>query len=219
MGVPLHVRVALFQQHGTASQAYSATFQAGLEHFGDERGFLAYKKEWGTSLVLSDPLAPRENVEDLISRFLKEHPDTGFWVLSHPIAQILAARGFYVNAMGPDTWLDLTTYNFAGTKKKQLREAVNRMNKGGFVTRESTLAEVGIDKVKALSDAWRQTRSAREQDSGISEPAARACRGARRAQVLHLRPRRQAGGVWVLRSGLRGRQGGGLYEPAQPTSA
>jgi lysylphosphatidylglycerol synthetase-like protein (DUF2156 family) len=159
--IPLHVRIALFKQHGTASQAYSATFQAGLEHFGDERGFLAYKKVWGTTLVLSDPLAPRENVEDLISRFLKEHPDTGFWVLSRPIAQILASRGFYVNAMGPDTWIDLPTYDFAGAKKKPLREAVNRMVKRGFVTRECSLAEIGVDKIKAVSDAWRNTRTIR----------------------------------------------------------
>jgi lysylphosphatidylglycerol synthetase-like protein (DUF2156 family) len=162
--VPLHVRIALLQQYGSASQAYSATVQPGLEHFGDERGFLAYKKVWGTSLVLSDPLAPRENVEDLISRFLQEHRDAGFWVLSRPIAQILAARGFYVNAMGPDTWIDLTNYNFAGAKKKPLREAINRMVKRGFVTRESSLDEVGIDNVKAVSDAWRNTRTIRHEE-------------------------------------------------------
>jgi lysylphosphatidylglycerol synthetase-like protein (DUF2156 family) len=163
-GVPLHVRIALLRQHGTGSQSYSATFQLELEHFGDDRGFLAYKKVWGTALVLCDPIAPRENIEGLISRFLREHPDAGFWYLSRPIAQILASRGFYVNAMGPDTWIDLPTYNFAGAKKKPLREAVNRMNKGGFVTRECSLAEVGIDNVKAISEAWRQTRSAREQE-------------------------------------------------------
>jgi phosphatidylglycerol lysyltransferase len=163
-GVPLHVRIALLRQHGSGSQSYSATFQPELEHFGDERGFLAYKKVWGTTLVLCDPMAPRENVEDLISRFLQEHPDAAFWYVSHQFAQVLAARGFYVNAMGPDTWIDLPTYNFAGTKKKQLREAVNRMTKGGFVTRECSLAEVGIDKVKAVSDAWRKTKTVRNRE-------------------------------------------------------
>ena len=80
---------------------------------------------------------------------------------------MLASRGFYVNAMGPDTWIDLPTYSFAGAKKMQLRQAFNRMSKRGFVTRECTLAEVGIDKVKALSDAWRQTRIAREKEVGF----------------------------------------------------
>jgi lysylphosphatidylglycerol synthetase-like protein (DUF2156 family) len=163
-GVPLPVRIALLRQHGSGSQSYSATFQPELEHFGDERGFLAYKKVWGTTLVLCDPIAPRENFEDLISRFLQQHPDAAFWYVSHQFAQVLAARGFYVNAMGPDTWIDLPGYTFTGTKKKQLREAVNRMTKGGFVTRECSLAEVGIDKVKAVSDAWRKTKTVRNRE-------------------------------------------------------
>jgi lysylphosphatidylglycerol synthetase-like protein (DUF2156 family) len=166
-GVPLHVRMALLREYGNGSQSYSATFQAGLEHFGDERGFLAYKKVWGTALVLCDPMAPPENIPDLISRFLEKHPDAGFWYLSRGVAQCLAAHGFYVNAMGPDTWIDLPTYTFSGPKKKQLREAVNRMNKGGFVTREGSLAEVGLDKIKEVSDAWRATRTIRGREVGF----------------------------------------------------
>src|SRR5262245_7683991 len=101
--VPPAIRIALLQQYGRTSQAYSATFQADLEHFGDERGFLAYKQIGGTALVLSDPLAAPENTPDLISRFLQEHPDAGFWYLSPSVARILADQGFHVNAMGPDT--------------------------------------------------------------------------------------------------------------------
>src|SRR6516225_2165972 len=158
-GVPLAVRAALLRQHGSASQAFSAAYQPGLEHFGDERGFLAYTKVGRTALVLSDPLAPRENIPDLIARFLKEHPDAGFWHLSPAVAKILAERGFYINAMGPEIWIELPTYTFSGDKKKQLREAFNRMIKRSFVTRESTLAEVGVDRVKAVSDAWPETRT------------------------------------------------------------
>ena len=158
------VRIELLRQYGTTSQAYSAAFQAELEHFGDERGFVAYKKIGRTALALSDPLAPPGNIPDLISRFLEEHPDAGFWYLSPPVARVLAARGFYVNAMGHDTWIELTNYDFSGPKKKRLREAVNRMVKRGFVTREGTLAEVGIDKIKAVSEAWRGTKTVRSEE-------------------------------------------------------
>ncbi len=45
------------------------------------------------------------------------------------------------------------------------------MVKGGFVTRECSLAEVGIDKVKAVSDAWRQTREPpREEVAFLNRP-------------------------------------------------
>jgi lysylphosphatidylglycerol synthetase-like protein (DUF2156 family) len=162
--VPAAVRIELLRQYGTASQAYSAAFQAELEHFGDERGFIAYKKIGRTALVLSDPVAPTENIPDLISRFLEQQPDAGFWYLSPPVARVLAARGFYVNAMGHDTWIELTNYDFSGPKKKRLREAVNRMVKRGFVTRESTLAEIGLDKIKAVSEAWRATKTIRSEE-------------------------------------------------------
>jgi lysylphosphatidylglycerol synthetase-like protein (DUF2156 family) len=163
--VPPAVRIALLRQHGTASQAYSATFQPGLEHFGDERGFLAYKSVGRTAFVLSDPIAPSGNIPGLIARFLHEHPDAAFCCISPPVAQVLAARGFFVNAMGPDTRIDLQTYNFDGGKKRLLREAFNRMAKRGFITRECTLNEVGIDKIKAVSDAWRKRRVLRDREA------------------------------------------------------
>src|SRR6516165_4373614 len=96
IGVPTAIRIALLRQHGTHSQAFSATFQAGLEHFGDERGFLAYKTVGGTALVMSDPIAAPGYIPDLISRFLQQHPDACFWYLSPAVAKVLAARGFYV---------------------------------------------------------------------------------------------------------------------------
>jgi lysylphosphatidylglycerol synthetase-like protein (DUF2156 family) len=162
--VPAAVRVELLRQYGTTSQAYSAAFQPELEHFGDDRGFIAYKKIGRTALVLSDPIAPPENIPDLISRFLEQHPDAGFWYLSPPVARVLAARGFYVNTMGHDTWIELTNYDFSGPKKKPLREAVNRMVKRGFVTREGTLAEVGIDKIRGVSEGWRATKTIRSEE-------------------------------------------------------
>jgi phosphatidylglycerol lysyltransferase len=162
--VPLDVRVALLRQHGSASQSYSAAFQPGLEHFGDERGFLAYKTVWGTAMVISDPIGPPDSIGDLISRFLKDHPDCSFWNASRRTAEALAPLGFFINEMGPDTWIDLTTYDFKGTKKVNLRNATNRMAKAGFVTRESSLAEVGLDEVKRVSEDWRRTRQNRNRE-------------------------------------------------------
>jgi lysylphosphatidylglycerol synthetase-like protein (DUF2156 family) len=163
--VPPAVRIALLRQHGTASEAYSATFQPGLEHFGDERGFIAYKKVGRTAFALSDPIAPLENIPDLITRFLHEHRDAAFCCVSLPVAQALGARGFFVNEMGPDTRIDLQNYNFNGGKKRLLREAFNRIVKRGFVIRECTLNEVGVDKIKAVSDAWRKRRVLRDREA------------------------------------------------------
>ena len=163
-GVPLDTRIALLRQHGNFTQAYSATYQAGLEHFGDERGVIAYKKVWGTALVLSDPLAAKQNVRDLMVRFLREYPDVAFWSVSRPTAGILGPLGFFINEMGPDTRLDLANYDFAGRDKRTLRLAINRIPKSGYTTRESSIPLIGAEKVKAVSNAWRQTRVIRRRE-------------------------------------------------------
>jgi phosphatidylglycerol lysyltransferase len=162
--VALPLRVALLRRHGRASQAYSATYHEGIEHFGDEHGFIAYKQVGRSTLVLSDPIAPPDRAAELISRFLEKHRDVSFWYLSGSTAKILAARGFTINAMGHDTIIDLKTYTFEGGKKETLRRGINRMVKRGFTTRESTLTEVGLDKVRAMSDAWRQSRTIRNDE-------------------------------------------------------
>jgi hypothetical protein len=99
-GMPFDIRLALLRQHGSFSQAYSMMVQPGLLHFGDERGFIAYKKIWGTAMVLADPVAPPQIVDDLIDRFLREDPDTAFWQISRPLASILAQRGFWSTNSG-----------------------------------------------------------------------------------------------------------------------
>ena len=163
-GVPLDTRIALLRQHGNFTQAYSAAHQAGLEHFGDERGVIAYKKVWGTALVLSDPLAARQNVRDLIVRFLQEHPDVAFWNVSRPIAGILGPLGFFINEMGPDTRIDLANYNFSGREKRSLRLAINRIAKGGYSTKELPFRLIDVKKVEAVSNAWRRTRVIRRRE-------------------------------------------------------
>jgi lysylphosphatidylglycerol synthetase-like protein (DUF2156 family) len=157
--VPVEVRTALLRQYGTASQAYSATYQDELEHFGDERGFIAYKTVWGTALALSDPIAPPENLGDLICRFTQRYKDIGFWYVSRPIAQLLATRGFSINQIGQETRIDLGGYDFRGNHKQSLRAATNQIAKSGTVIRESTFTTVGLERMRALSEQWRRTRT------------------------------------------------------------
>jgi lysylphosphatidylglycerol synthetase-like protein (DUF2156 family) len=163
-GVPIETRLVLLRQHGSFTQAYSAALQPDLEHFGDKGGFIAYKKIWGTALALSDPVAPKDNVRDLLGRFCDQNPDATFWQVSHDIAQILVQLGFFANEMGPETKLDLAAYDFSGNSKQNLRSAINRAVRQGYTTRESSIELVGVDKVRAVSNAWRRTRTIRDRE-------------------------------------------------------
>jgi lysylphosphatidylglycerol synthetase-like protein (DUF2156 family) len=162
--VPLETRVALLRAHGSFPQAYSATYQPNLQHFGDERGFVAYRKIGRTAFVLGDPIAPPDQRADLIARFLTQHPIADFWQVSRPIVELLLPRGFSINELGPDPRLDLSTYNFSGKDKQNLRTALNRAAKSGYVIRECSLASLNIDEVRAMSEAWRATRTIRSRE-------------------------------------------------------
>ncbi len=157
-------RLALLRQYGSFTLAYSATFQDGLQYFGDERGFVTFQKMRRTALVLSDPIAPRSEWKPLIERFLATHRRTSFWQLSRPAAEILAARGFFVNEMGTETRLDLPGYTFDGKEKRNLRMATNRMQKRGYVTRECSLSDLDLDEVRRVSETWRQTRTIKNRE-------------------------------------------------------
>ncbi len=166
-GAALDIRISLLRQHGSFSQAYSVAFQPGLEHFGDERGFIAYKMIGRTAMVLSDPIAPRPYQDRLIRRFLDEQHDVCFCQVSHSVAKLLSSSGFFINEIGHDNRIDLVGYDFSGRGKRNLRNAANRMVKLGHVIRECSIAEVDVDEVQALSDAWKRRHTVRYRETSF----------------------------------------------------
>ena len=114
------------REYGNFALAYSATFQPGLNYFGGEEGFLAYKQVGTTAFVLSNPLAPIASCEDLIRSFVSERSDVCFWQASRPVAKILEKIGFCVNEMGTETRIKLDGYGFDGPRKRNFRRALNR---------------------------------------------------------------------------------------------
>jgi len=165
--VPLDVRISLLRQYGSFTQAYSATFQPGLRHFGDEHGFIAYKKVGKTAMVLGDPVAPAFLTGHLIGDFVKDHPDSAFWQISHPVASALAGHGFLINELGYETRLDLATYTLAGQRRRNLRKAAQRMAKLGYSIRECAISHLDAGAVIAVSAAWRRTRTVRNREAAF----------------------------------------------------
>jgi lysylphosphatidylglycerol synthetase-like protein (DUF2156 family) len=138
----VETRLRLLRQNGRFALAYSAAFQPNLDYFGNEDGFLAYKQVGNTAFVLSDPIAPHGRCENLIERFLKARNDVCFWQASRPVAEILALRGFRVDAMGIETHVALDGYDFDGPRKRNFRTAVNRAGRCGYTIAERSVASL-----------------------------------------------------------------------------
>ncbi|MBS9720533.1 DUF2156 domain-containing protein [Tianweitania sp. BSSL-BM11] len=162
--LPDSKRRALLEQHGRFPVAYSAAFQPDLRYFGDENGFLSYKMVGGTAFVLADPIAPAEHHGALIDDFLAKYQDVSFWQISHATAALLNGRGFFVNAFGSETVVDLRNFSFKGPARRSFRTAANRFEASGHSVCEVPLSgEIGR-KLRAVSEAWRRSKATKSRE-------------------------------------------------------
>jgi phosphatidylglycerol lysyltransferase len=160
------------REYGNFALAYSATFQPGLDYFGDEEGFLAYKQVGRTAFVLSDPLAPIGGCEDLIRNFVSARGDVCFWQASRPVAKILQKIGFCVNEMGTETRIELEGYDFDGPRKRNFRRGLNRADCRSYTIAERSVTSLDREELQTVSERWRQTRGVKNREmTFLTRPA------------------------------------------------
>jgi lysylphosphatidylglycerol synthetase-like protein (DUF2156 family) len=165
--VPLEMRMSLLRQHGSFPQAYSATCQADLSHFGDHRGFIAYKLVGRTAMVLADPIAPPDYRDDLVSAFVSEFKDVVFCQTSRWLAELLASWNFKINEFGLERRIDLATFTVTGKANTEWRNATNRMAAQGVVIRECPFGSIEPGAIDDLSARWRKSRTFKNRELGF----------------------------------------------------
>jgi len=170
--VGVNTRLAALRQYVNFALAYSVAFQPEMDYFGDEKGFLAYKKVGSTALVLSNPVAPIGECANLIRRFMREMSDICVWQASRPVAEVLGSLGFSVNGMGMETRIELAGYNFDGPGKRNFRRALRHAADRGYVTAERSASSLERQELKAVSEQWRQTRRVKNREmTFLTRPA------------------------------------------------
>lgn len=133
-------QVDCLKQFGDFTLAYATRTDPKLQFFGDQDGYIAYRKYWKYTYVLGDPLTSDANKQSLLEDFLQQNPGSVFCQVSECTAQCLQKMGYWINEMGVDTWLDLTSYQFRGSKRAGLRYSANWLASHGY-----EIAEVSID--------------------------------------------------------------------------
>ena len=164
--VALEKRLHRVRQDGDFSIAYSTAVQPCLEYFGDEHGYIAFRKRWGIVFVLGDMVAPEASRESLLDRFLARYPRASFCQVRRSTAKLLSQRGFYVNEIGVDTTIGLADYRFEGKSKEWLRYAANWSNRRGFQIVEANFESNPslVNAVEEVSEAWRKTRTVKRKE-------------------------------------------------------
>lgn len=142
---------------GTNSLAYS-TLQDGMEYFIlKDKGYIAYKKGGiikKHTFVLGDPICGKNNLEEILTEFLKKEKDPIFWQVYKSTGNILYKMGFYVNECGPETFLDPNTYTLDGPEKVKLRKALKVADEEGITLKELKFNEINEEEVRYISNNW-----------------------------------------------------------------
>lgn len=162
--------------HGREALSY-ATLQDGMEYFiDDELGYLAFTTvthpvfaRKPKRIVLSDPVCCRENLKELIARFLEDNPSAVFVVISEFCAEALRELQYKVNCIGPEPELPIQTYNTKGNWKDldMIKRARNEAKREDIVIREEQLEEISTEKLEAVSSQWRGTKILNDREIWI----------------------------------------------------
>ena len=153
----------ILTKYGSGCIAYH-TRQGGLDYFDFEDGYIAYKEYGGHRFVLGDPVCSLADMPHAIESFCAKHDYVTFLHISPICANILEEFGFYVNEMGEEARIDLSTYSFSGRKKVSLRNMHNTAKRLGVTVEEWADDIEHNESAREISRLWlsKVKRSRRE---------------------------------------------------------
>ena len=168
--MPEAIRLELVRQFGDQSLSYSSAIQTGLQHFGDDNGFIAFGCQYGQIFALGDPITAAHRCPALITAFLKAFPRATFVQINENTAEILSGMKFWVNEIGHDTRLDLEHYDFRGKEKERFRYAANWLMRRDYTIVELPFENEVISQTRAICERWRKTRYVKRETAFVNRP-------------------------------------------------
>ena len=139
------------QKYGGHSMAYS-TLAQGIQHFRHPsfQGFIAYKKVWGYTYVLSNPITPFEDYARATRMFLKYYPKAIFCQVSLPYANMLHYLGLHVQGFGVEHLIAMNTFECTWRVRRNLKRFSSRLSNLGY------RIEVQPEDVSSLNEISRE---------------------------------------------------------------
>lgn len=164
------------RQYGNHSLAYSVVSDLSVHAFMAERGCVAFGTT-GTPfgqhvLVCGDPLCDAESQKEVIESFASKYPSAAFWQVRYQTAQVLSSLGYRTAVFGTETDLDLQEWTASGTRKQNIRTALNRAHRESIEIIEATPEEIGVDLLKQVSDSWIKSKTVNTREiTFLARPA------------------------------------------------
>jgi len=134
-----------------------------------KNSFLAYCVGANFAVVLGDPVGPGDEIEALIHAF-KHFCEENDWGLAFhqtlpDFLPVYEKLGFQKLKIGENAIVDLTKFTLEGKEGKELRHAVNKLEKAGFhiVRFDPPVSSEALKQAKEVSDDWLQIEGRRER--------------------------------------------------------
>lgn len=169
----------IVRAYGRSSLDYFKSWPDKSIFFGrSPNSFVAYRVAANFAIALGDPVGPETERESTIREFMAFCQENDWRVAFHQILPdflpLYQKLGFRRLKIGDDAIVDLTAFSLAGNVRKEMRQAVNRLEKSGVhaVYYAPPLADEIIVQLREVSDEWLQTPGRRERrfTLGLFEP-------------------------------------------------
>lgn len=142
--------------------------------WNSRNAFLMYAKRGRTWAALHDPVGPREDWAELISRFVAlAHSHGGraafYQVRADALPLYLDAR-LALLKLGEEAHIDLRAFDMKGSHRANLRYAIKRAERDALDAKVVGPDEMAawLPTLRRISDAWLTSRSAREKSFSVA---------------------------------------------------
>lgn len=128
--------------------------------FADKQAFMAYRLAGRYAVVLEGPVCHREQFANYVQDFDEQCRRRGYQSLYYRVDQddvaFFSRMGKKSLKIGQEGLVNLRTFSLEGRERKSLRNALKRVETGGFATRvyEPPLRDGLVQQLQAVSDEW-----------------------------------------------------------------
>lgn len=152
----------LVTKYGHSALDYFKTyFDKELFFSSTKEAFVAYKVSGDYAVVLENPVAASEDeLRRAIDEFEKHCQENNLKAVYYRVSEeglkVHRERGKRFLLIGQEAVVDLQSFSLDGGEKKPMRNALNKVEKGGFTCKvyEAPLKEGLLQKLKLVSDEW-----------------------------------------------------------------
>ena len=164
-----HARQIL-EKHGCSSMDFFKVWPDKSLYFSPSReSFIAYRVGNNFAVALGDPVGPEEELEDTLRGFADFCRENDWGVAFHQVQPgllpVYERLGFRKMKIGDDAIVDIASFSLSGKERKDIRNAVNRLEAAGvtFTRHEPPIPDDVLLKVGKVSDEWLKLPGRRER--------------------------------------------------------